>query len=120
MRRFGLSGAVLALLVAVALTAVAPAGAKAPGPTLKHCHGWPGETVVHWDSAWLAHQEKNYGPLYAVTIHWVVAGLNVYENVKIQGDNARTRTFPGAAKAYAVLHLGRDFPHTNTVTCAIP
>jgi hypothetical protein len=52
MRRFGLSGACLALFVGVALTATAPAGADPHAPRISKCVR-TGNTIVQWDTAWV-------------------------------------------------------------------
>ena len=115
MRRLGLFGACLALFVGVALTAIPPAGAAAPAPTIKCDAG--GDTVVHWDSAFL--RERGFGKVTEVTIRWTVLfGLHTAEGAAINGNNARTGTALFATKAVAQLTFadGRSFP-TPEVGC---
>ena len=103
MRRFCLSGLVLAVLVAVALAAAAPAGAEAPPPTIK-CDS--SKTVVHWDSAYLA---KHYGTedVTSVEVVWtVIFGLKFPESTSsFDGHNARFDTAITATRAFAKLTL---------------
>jgi hypothetical protein len=103
MRRFWLSGVVLAVLVAVALAAAVPAGAEAPPPTIK-CDS--SKTVVHWDAAYLA---KHYGTedVTSVEVVWtVILGFKVPESTSsFDGHNARFNTAFTATRAFAKLTL---------------
>ena len=128
MRRFGFLGAAFALLVAGSLTVVAPAGGVEAPPTLEHCWWWPGDTVVHWDNAWLEQRydisKYGYGApgratVKAVEFHWshVLAG-RTWRVDNPPGDTVRATTPIQAQDVYAVLFLENgNTVHTNTQSC---
>ena len=122
MRRLACLGAALALLVAGSLTVVAPAGGVEAPPTLEHCWWWPGDTVVHWDNAWL---KANYGnfsdsTVVRVVFHWnhVLAG-GTWQVVPT-GDTVKATTPIQALDVRAVLGLANgNTVYTNRVDCVL-
>jgi hypothetical protein len=110
-RGFRRLAAVVAVFAAVALTAIAPAGAHdSHPPRIEHCHYWPGLTEVHWDKWWLL---DNYGSslVTGFEFDWVGAwGPTLYTAWKGEA-NAEAATPIGSTEASAVLTLANG----NTV-----
>lgn len=112
------SAVVAAVLAAVTLAAIGPAGASEPAPTIKHCFWWPGTTEAHWDRAYLLdHYRTNH--VTRVDFHWS-GFFNGHESVIPSGDNARATTTISAQEVKATLVLGNgQTVDTNTKACEL-
>jgi hypothetical protein len=112
---FARLGAALALLGAVAVMAIASAGAQAVYVKIEHCHGWPGATKVHWDTHWL-HHLVGADHVANVQFRWRwLGGFLSSADGRIEGDNAVHITPVFASHADAVLTLsdGRTIDMTE-------
>lgn len=116
MHRRGWLGVILTLLVAVALTAAAPAGAQGTAPAIHRCLFYPSATLVHWDTSYL---RDNYGSSSVIFVQFRFTGaLFQPRDVRIEGDNASVATPPGAVdvEAFLLLENGREV-RTDAKAC---
>jgi hypothetical protein len=112
-------GAAVAVLVAVALIVVAPAGAtEYHPPKIRHCHYWPGLTEVHWNKPWLYDTYRSNSVVHG-EFEWAGAiGPTLY--LAYNGhENFVAATPIGSYQARAVLTLGNGIRvWTDWVNCS--